>query len=506
MSEQGTRPSSPIGSTATAALLVVYFLLALWGSEALGGRTASTTLIWPASGIGLALVLLRGARVWPLIFAAAFVSSALGFGTSPTLLAVIQALFSALASVLEPLVAAWLIWRVADEEFADRAGAFVLAMLVAVPVSALAAGAPLAMAELSAGGLAARAEMGFIAGWYSAAVADLMGMLALTPPLWIWARHPEIQVAPRRAFELVLFAAGVVVVFVLPDAAQARYLLVAIHLAISMRFPLKWASAAVALTSFAYLASAAFELRGAPSTDVYSLFLNNVGFAIILNLATYVTALLHGESNARGTRLAELANHLGEAEERERRRIAEVLHGDLQQLLVAAKMALPKDQGVERARARIDDSIKVARTLSTELHPPALSDRSFSAALEWLAWQTRELSGLKVHVDADERAEPGSEGLRAFLFQAVRELLMNVVKHADADQAWVRLRQSGEDLEIEVQDLGKGCNPGNFDHLSRHKSQHGASALRRRIELLGGRFDISTGRGCRITLIVPRLA
>lgn len=274
------------------------------------------------------------------LFAAALASSALALDeVSP--LALAEVLLSGVTSVLEPLIAAWLIWRVAGEAFAERAPPLVLAMLVAVPVAAFAAAAPLAVGELSDGVSTARAELGFLGAWYSAAVADLMGMLVLTPPIWIWLRSPRGgQIARPRAVELLLFAGAAVAVFAMPDAAQARYLLVAIHLAVALRFPLQWSAASVGLTSLAYLALAAFAGREQPLQDIYAPFLDNVGFVIVLNLASYVTALIHIEAQRRLAQVSELADHLGQAEERERQRISKLLHDDLQQLLVAAKLGL----------------------------------------------------------------------------------------------------------------------------------------------------------------------
>ncbi|MEX1080648.1 MAG: hypothetical protein WEC99_01365, partial [Halofilum sp. (in: g-proteobacteria)] len=97
---------------------------------------------------------------------------------------------------------------------------------------------------------------------------------------------------------------------------------------------------------------------------------------------------------------------------------------------------------------------EVARTLSSELHPRALDDRSFTAALKWLGWRTWERTGLEVRVEANESVDPGSSGMRAFVFQAIRELLMNVVKHANTDVAWVRLRREHGWLVFEVEDYG----------------------------------------------------
>lgn len=164
MAAQTKPPSRRIGNAATAVLLVAYFLLAVWGTDVLGGRTAPTSLIWPASGVGLALVLLRGTGIWPLIFAAAFAGSAVSVDADSLFVWLSEVVLSRLTAVIEPLIAACLIWRIADEVFAERVGPFLLAALVAVPVAAFTAAAPLVVAELSADIMTARSELGFMPG------------------------------------------------------------------------------------------------------------------------------------------------------------------------------------------------------------------------------------------------------------------------------------------------------------------------------------------------------
>lgn len=156
-------------------------------------------------------------------------------------------------------------------------------------------------------------------------------------------------------------------------------------------------------------------------------------------------------------------------------------------------------------QSNVDEAIEVARTLGAELYPPGLEDLPFVAALERLGDRTQELTGLEVQVGVDEHAEPGSAGLRSFLYLGLRELLVNVVKHAETDRAWLRLRQRGDWLQAEVEDRGKGCDPEYFDRLPGKGTNHGASALRRRVELLGGRFEMASGNGCTVRLIVPVL-
>lgn len=246
-------PESPIGNAAAAGLLVAYFLVSLFGTNILGGRLAPTTLIWPASGVGLALVLLRGIGVWPLIFAAGVMRSAVSLYASPVPVMVGSALVNGFAAVLEPVLAAWLIWRVAGESYLERAGPFLLAMLVAAPVAVLAATVPMIVGQFTVGLVSTYAALGPFETWHAAAISHLMALLTLTPPIWLWTRHARPRLEIRRALELLAWLGLAAFALAIPEPAQPRYLLAAAHLAIALRLPLAWSATAVSLSSLVYL-------------------------------------------------------------------------------------------------------------------------------------------------------------------------------------------------------------------------------------------------------------
>lgn len=217
-------------------------------------------------------------------------------------------------------------------------------------------------------------------------------------------------------------------------------------------------------------------------------------------------------AEARASELQQLTTELSQAEQRERRRLAQSLHDGLQQFLVAAKMRLgllatrahdPKLQelvgGVE---ALLDESLKASRDLTFELCPPILESGGLGRALEWLAEQMQKLHGLQVQVSGAEVDVPLSPEVRDFLFQAVRELLFNVVKHAGVREAQVRLREAGGGgIELTVEDAGQG---GDFSGESTNK-HFGLFSIKQRLSLFGGSFvvDSSPQRGTRITLCAP---
>ncbi|NQU43677.1 PAS domain S-box protein [bacterium] len=222
------------------------------------------------------------------------------------------------------------------------------------------------------------------------------------------------------------------------------------------------------------------------------------------------------ELEQRAEQLARLASELTLAEQRERRRLAQILHDHLQQLLVGAKFGLealvrrvPEDQ--KDRVVQIDDllteSIRASRSLTMELSPPILHEAGLAAGLEWLSRWMAEKHGLEVNLKGDSDATTDREDVKVLLFQSTRELLFNVVKHAGVTQARVELTRQGDDhLRVEVSDGGVGFETSEmWDRSSRMSGGFGLFSIRERLQMLGGRLEISSEpqHGSRFTLIAP---
>lgn len=207
----------------------------------------------------------------------------------------------------------------------------------------------------------------------------------------------------------------------------------------------------------------------------------------------------------RSQQLRALASELTLAEQRERRRLAQVLHDHLQQLLVAARMKIgslvrrTEEPGLQESLAQIDrvvnQCIAESRSLTVELCPPVLYEGGLVAAVEWLARRMEEQHSLRVTVEAPSDIEPLDESVRVLLFQAARELLFNVVKHSRADQAEVVLRCEGRDqVLLSVCDRGVGFDAARLD-AEGTASRFGLFSIRERVELLGGNMEVESGPG-----------
>jgi PAS domain S-box-containing protein len=226
------------------------------------------------------------------------------------------------------------------------------------------------------------------------------------------------------------------------------------------------------------------------------------------------------ELEHRTAQLSRLASDLTLAEQHTREQLAKTLHDGLQQLLVGAALNLERhltreeqrgagpDDLLVRAKGHLDQASAAARSLSLELFPPALHLVGLPAALTWLAGRTRNQYGLVVQVTADPLANSDRKDVRTLLFESVRELLFNAVKHARVDRVTLDLSLDRDNaLSITVADQGIGFDPGALAERGKvGKAGFGLFSIRERLTLLGGRFDIESapGQGTRFRLVAPR--
>jgi signal transduction histidine kinase/CheY-like chemotaxis protein len=212
--------------------------------------------------------------------------------------------------------------------------------------------------------------------------------------------------------------------------------------------------------------------------------------------------------------LRSLSSALNRAQHRERTRLATSLHDNLAQTLALCKMkvhTLERKIGVEpwatllaEITTYLEDSLTYTRSVMSELRPPVFGDAGdLGTAIAWVVEKLRR-HGLIVTVEDDGESKPLDEEALTVLYQAVHELLYNVLKHANTNQAAVSLRRSGHTVQVSVTDRGSGLPPAR---ATRPTSDAGFGLLniRERVGQIGGQVHIHSmpGRGTSVTLTVP---
>jgi PAS domain S-box-containing protein len=209
--------------------------------------------------------------------------------------------------------------------------------------------------------------------------------------------------------------------------------------------------------------------------------------------------------------LQSMASEVSFSEERERRRIATNLHDCVSQSLAFARLKLASlggengDVVIKEVRELIEQAIVDTRSLTFELSPPVLYELGLVAGLEWLTRKIEEEHGIQTRFHDDGQPKSLDENFRVALFQAVRELLVNVVKHARASHAQVTVRRDADALRIIVEDDGIGFELSQISARHEAPRTFGLFNIRERLEYLGGHVKIRSepARGTRVTLIAP---
>jgi PAS domain S-box-containing protein len=212
--------------------------------------------------------------------------------------------------------------------------------------------------------------------------------------------------------------------------------------------------------------------------------------------------------------LRSLASELSLIEERERRRIATGLHDHIGQSLAITKIKLGMAQGLtsptdwvgslNEIGELIDQAIQYTRSLTFELSPPILYELGLEAALEWLAEQIQEKHGIQIGFEDDRQLKPTNEGIRLTLFKATKELLINIVKHAQASKAKVSIWREDNSIRIRVEDDGVGFSTSEGRELGK-TTGFGLFSIRERLKNYGGHLEVHSepGKGTRVTLVAP---
>lgn len=214
------------------------------------------------------------------------------------------------------------------------------------------------------------------------------------------------------------------------------------------------------------------------------------------------------------------SRQLIEAQEDERRRIARELHDQIGQVLTAVKMNLHAVQRVCRTNEAgpyikdnieaVDEALRLVRDLSVDLRPALLDDLGLVTALQWYVARYAKRTGLPAEVliklkDPNERF---SREVETACFRIAQEALTNVVRHAHANRALVRLMKRENVLSLAIEDDGTGFDPEAVRKRAPRAAKLGLLGMQERAHAAGGILEIHSeiSKGTEIRLELPLLA
>jgi signal transduction histidine kinase len=212
--------------------------------------------------------------------------------------------------------------------------------------------------------------------------------------------------------------------------------------------------------------------------------------------------------------MRELAAYQDRAVENERKRIAREIHDDLGQNLLALRIDVTLlDQRTAAANAefnaevkallaQVDVTIKSIRTIINHLRPTAL-DHGLYAAIEWLVKQMGDRSNVafKLMVEDKKFCASFDDEQATAIFRITQEALSNVLRHANARHAEIRLGKKDCVLHVVISDDGVGSYPGN----QRKPRSYGLIGIRERVRAMGGEFTMESmpNHGTTLSFSVP---
>jgi hypothetical protein len=213
------------------------------------------------------------------------------------------------------------------------------------------------------------------------------------------------------------------------------------------------------------------------------------------------------------TQLRELSNYLQSVREAERARISRELHDELGQTLTALKMELgwlkdrlPADPAMLRTRVDrlvqiVDHSVTDLQRIASDLRPMILDELGLVSAIQWLVQNFSERSALAVALSFEQSDVLYSRDVSTAAFRIVQEALTNIARHSGAASARIAARHSGDELQLEISDEGRGMDVAR----SRREQHLGLIGMSERAHMLGGSMEIDSapGRGTRISVRLP---
>jgi len=231
-----------------------------------------------------------------------------------------------------------------------------------------------------------------------------------------------------------------------------------------------------------------------------------------------LAASLEQQVDYRTSQVRELAKQLSLAEQKQRQRLSVILHEDVQQTLFAirTRFNLLKDiiksgspEELDEDLAELDKlifrALDTTKQLAIEFNPPVLSNEGLDASLKWLMHHINKRYGLKIELFVSAEISLIREEERVLIVSLTRELLFNILKHAETSTAVVAVSRDTNHIYIQVEDKGVGFNVEQEKNIKGERTHMGLFSIEERLHLFGGSLSIHSlpGEGTKILMTIP---
>jgi signal transduction histidine kinase len=495
---------------------VVLLAAAYYGAAKLGQTlryTASVAAIWPPAGLGIAALYLWGIRWWPgVLLGETLVNGQLLLDDSTFPIG--SLLGQQTGNMAEIIVGALLLRRLIGPNAAmdrvEQVGGMLVALGVATAISATAG----AVSMVAGGVVDGSDATEFWRTWW---LGDTSGGLVVLPLMLAWAHDPVGAWRRIRTWEGAAVIAGVTALSIVAVSTEEpiTYMVFPALIWAAFRLGPPGATLSIAITAGVAIGVTAHDVGPFFKQPIDHRTLSTQLYIGVAALTTLFLSVVVSERERSSRELAEARRTEGAQAADERRRIARDLHDSVSQALFStvlhtrtAQKALVQEGGspagrVGRSLGTIADLTKSVqgeiRSLIFELRREPVHD-GLVAALARHSSGLGAPDGLTIDVRGPESRLALSQQVETQLFAIAREALANVVRHAEASVAQVRVEARREQVVVEIRDDGRG-----FDPAGGHPGHFGLDSMRSRAAEIGGRFTIASARGSgtRVRVRVP---
>jgi PAS domain S-box-containing protein len=213
--------------------------------------------------------------------------------------------------------------------------------------------------------------------------------------------------------------------------------------------------------------------------------------------------------------LKQLTTEITLLEEKQRREIAANIHDHLSQSLVLSNMQIStlqkktKDEklleGLQHIEKHIAEALEFSRKITYDLSPPILYEMGIAATIQLMVQKIQDESDIQIDFRSEVNDIELPEQTLALLYRAVKEIIFNALKHADAGKLKVHFRSADKGLDIQISDNGKGFDINQVEAPRTVQKGYGLFAVRERVQNLGGDLAIvsAIGSGTEVRIRVP---